>query len=91
MTDVGLPAGGTPSTLRYKNKGVQQETTGVHGKLSGLTEWRVVMDYEKMKAFMEAGKESSAQRRPQVKEFPKPDSRPDWKYLDYVQKHRMAA
>jgi len=50
------------------------------------------MDYDKMKALMEANREeSSAPRKPQVKEFPKPDSRPDWKYLDYVPKERMAA
>ena len=62
------------------------------GQLTGFTEWSVVMDYDKMKALMEASREaSSAQRKPQVKEFPKPDSRPDWKYLDYVPKERMAA
>jgi hypothetical protein len=50
------------------------------------------MDYDKMKALMEASREeSSSQRKPQVTEFPKPDSRPDWKYLDYVAKERMAA
>ena len=50
------------------------------------------MDYEMMKALKEASREeSSAQRKPQVKDFPKPDSRPDWKYVDYVQKERMAA
>jgi hypothetical protein len=62
------------------------------GQLTGFTEWSVVMDYDKMKALMETSREeSSAQRKPQVKEFPKPDSRPDWKYLDYVAKERMAA
>ena len=41
---------------------------------------------------MEAGREESAvQRNPKVKEFPEPDSRPDWKYLVYVGKERMAA
>jgi hypothetical protein len=50
------------------------------------------MDYDKMKALTEASRaESSAQCKPQVKEFPKPDSRPNWKYLDYVPKERMAA
>ena len=50
------------------------------------------MDYDKMKALMEASREGSAvQRKPEVKEFPKPDSRPDWKYLDYVAKERIAA
>ena len=50
------------------------------------------MNYDKMKALMEAsGEESSAQRKPQVEEFPKPDLRPDWKYLDYVAKERIAA
>ena len=50
------------------------------------------MDYDKMMALMEASREeSTAQREPQVKEFPKPDSRPDWKYLDYVPKERIAA
>ena len=50
------------------------------------------MDYEKMKAFMEANREHSAMRRsPEVKEFPNPESRPDWKYLSAVAKERMAA
>jgi hypothetical protein len=50
------------------------------------------MDYDKMKALMKASREeSSAQRKTQVKEFPKPDSRPDWKYLDNTPKERMAA
>jgi hypothetical protein len=50
------------------------------------------MDYEKMKALIEASREKSAvQRGPEVKEFPKPESRPDWKYLPAVAKERMAA
>lgn len=50
------------------------------------------MDYDKMKALMEASREASAvQRKPEVKEFPKPDSKPVWRYLDYVAKERMAA
>ena len=50
------------------------------------------MDFEKMKALVEASREeSAAQRKPQVKEFPKPDSRPDWKYLDHLAKDRIAA
>jgi hypothetical protein len=50
------------------------------------------MDYEKMKALMEASREESlARRQPQVIEFPKPDSKPDWKYVDVVSKERMAA
>ena len=62
------------------------------GQLTGFAEGSVVMDYDKMMALMEASREeSSAQRKPQVKEFPKPDSRPDWKYLDYVPKERIAA
>ena len=62
------------------------------GQLDRLTERDVVMDYEKMKALMEASREESlAQRKAQVKEFPKPDSRPDWKYLDYVRKEQIAA
>jgi hypothetical protein len=39
------------------------------------------MDYEKLNALMEASREESAlQRRPEVKEFPKPESRqvPGW-------------
>jgi hypothetical protein len=40
------------------------------------------MDFEKMKALMEASHdESAALRKPELKEFPKPDSRPDWTYL----------
>ena len=50
------------------------------------------MDYDKMKALMEANREESAvQRKAEVKQFPKPDSKPDWKYLDYVTKGRIAA
>ena len=50
------------------------------------------MDYEMMKALMETNRDASAeQRNPELKEFPKLDSRPDWKYLDYVRKDRMAA
>jgi len=53
---------------------------------------RVAMDYEMMKALMETNRDASAeQRNPELKEFPKLDSRPDWKYLDYVRKDRMAA
>jgi hypothetical protein len=45
-----------------------------------------------MKALKEASREESAvQRNPEVKEFPKPESRPDWKYLRVVAKERMAA
>ena len=50
------------------------------------------MDYDKMNALMEASREeSAAQGKPEVKEFFKPDSRPDWKYLDRVAKDRIAA
>lgn len=50
------------------------------------------MDYEKMKALLEASREeSAAQRNRNVKEFPKPRSRPDWKYQGYVGKEGMAA
>jgi hypothetical protein len=50
------------------------------------------MDYEKMKALMEVSREESAvQRDPELKEFHKPESRPDWKYLATVAKERMAA
>jgi len=50
------------------------------------------MDYEMMKALMEANrKESGVPRQPELKEFPKPDSGQDWKYLDYVRKERIAA
>ena len=51
------------------------------------------MDFEKMKALMEASREeSAAQRKSQVKGFPKPDSRPDRTYLGYdVAKERFAA
>jgi len=48
------------------------------------------MDYEKMKALLETSREeATAQGKPEVKEFPKPDARPDWKYL--VAKDRIAA
>ena len=50
------------------------------------------MDYEKMKALMEASSEEpSAQRKSQVKEFFKPNSRQDWKYLDSVRREQIAA
>ena len=50
------------------------------------------MDYEKMKALMEASREeSTAQGKPNVREFAKPDSWSDWKYLDYIAKERIAA
>lgn len=52
----------------------------------------MVMDYEKMKALMEASRdESAAQRKAQVKEFPKPDSQPDWECVDQVQEEQIAA
>ena len=51
------------------------------------------MDYEKMKALMETNREEPAvQRKPQVTEFPKPDSEPDWTKLGYdLIKGRIAA
>jgi hypothetical protein len=49
------------------------------------------MDHEKMKALLETSREkSTAQRKSEVKEVPHPDFRPDWKYLDYVAKERIA-
>ena len=46
-----------------------------------------------MKALMEASREEfTAQGESQVKEFPKPDSEPDWTYLSYeLLKERIAA
>ena len=50
------------------------------------------MDYEKMKALLETSREeSTAQGKPEVKELPKPDARPDWKYLAHLTKDRIAA
>jgi hypothetical protein len=51
------------------------------------------MDYKKMKALMETSREESvAQRRPEVKEFSKPDSEPDSTYLGYdLTKERFTA
>jgi hypothetical protein len=50
------------------------------------------MDYEKMKALLETSREDSTpQRKPEVKEFPRPECRPDWKYLDHIAKERIAA
>jgi hypothetical protein len=50
------------------------------------------MDYDKMKLLMETSRKKSAgQREPEPKEFPKLDSRPDWKYLGYAARERMAA
>jgi hypothetical protein len=48
------------------------------------------MDYDKMKALMEASRKKSAGQRANPR-FPKPDSRSDWKFVDYVAKERMAA
>jgi hypothetical protein len=48
------------------------------------------MNYEKMKALLEASREELAvQRNPE--EIPAPDSRPDRKYLDYSAEEQMAA
>ena len=45
-----------------------------------------------MKALMETTREeSNAQRNPEVKEFPRQDYRPDWKYLDQIKRERIAA
>ena len=50
------------------------------------------MDYDKMKALMEANREELAvQRKPEVKEFPRPDSMQVWKDLDHEPRERMAA
>jgi hypothetical protein len=51
------------------------------------------MGFEKMTALMEASREeSAAQRKPQVEEFPKPDSGPDRPYLGYdAAKERITA
>jgi hypothetical protein len=50
------------------------------------------MNYETMKALMEASREESEVRRiSEITEFPKSESRPDWKYLDAVAKKWMAA
>jgi len=88
----GCPPAGLRAHSRPEIGTVQQETTEVHGAVDRITEWDVAMDYETMKAFMEASRaESSAQGKLQVKEFPKPDSKPDWKYLNQVPKERMAA
>lgn len=45
-----------------------------------------------MKALLETSREeSTAQGKAEVTEFPKPDSTPDWKYLDHLEKDRIAA
>ncbi len=50
------------------------------------------MDYEKMKALLEANHENGfARRMSQVKEFPKPDSRLEREHLDRVSEERVAA
>jgi hypothetical protein len=49
------------------------------------------MDYEKMKALMEASRgESAAHGNLSIKEPPRHAPRPDWKYLDTAEKERMA-
>ena len=61
-------------------------------QVNRLAKGRVVMDYEMMKALMEANREQLAvPRKPELEESPKPDSRPVWKYLDEVTKERIAA
>ena len=62
-------------------------------KVHGIADLRQCdMDYDKMKALMEANREVLAgQRKAEVKEFPKPDSKPNWKYLDCEPKERIAA
>ena len=66
--------------------------------LCGLQVWSsdcsfIGMDFEKMKALVEASRDESAvQRKPELKEFPKPHSRPDWTHLGCdAQKERIAA
>ena len=50
------------------------------------------MDHEMMKALMEANREELAcHHTPEIKEFSTQDSRPDWKYLDYMREERKAA
>ena len=52
----------------------------------------VHVDYQKMKALMEASRgELAVPGNPSVKELPEPEPRPDWKYLDTAAKERMAA
>ena len=88
----GCPQVGLRAHSRAEIRAVQQERPKFIGQLTGFAEGSVVMDYDKMKSLMETSREeSTAQRKPQVKEFPKPDSRPDWKYLDHIAKERMAA
>ena len=84
---AGLRAHSRPEKGRSSNK-----TTKVRRAAGSVTERDVVMDYEKMKALMEASREpSSVLRKTQVQEFPKPESTPDWKYLDSVRKEQIAA
>jgi len=84
---------GSASTLSCKEQGgPAKPDRSSSGSGRGITKGRVVMDYEMMKALMEANREGLAvQGKSEVKEFPKPDSQPDWKYLDYIRKERMAA
>ena len=50
------------------------------------------MDYDKLKTLMEANREKLAvQDKPEVKEFRRPDSMPDWNGLDYTTEERIAA
>jgi len=45
-----------------------------------------------MKALAEASRQGPVEQcGPELKKVPELDSRPDWKYLDYVSKERMAA
>ena len=83
---------GSTSTLPCKERAVRRDPAEVQQAAQWISQGRVVMDYEMMKALMEANrKESGVPRQPELKEFPKPDSGQDWKYLDYVRKERIAA
>ena len=62
------------------------------GQLTGFTQRRAVLDYNKMKALMETSREElGCQRKPEVKGLSEPNFGPDWKYLDDVAKERIAA
>jgi hypothetical protein len=50
------------------------------------------MNYDLLKAFLETSRtESAALCNSKREEYRKPDTRPDWKYWDYVAKQRVTA
>ena len=79
-------------------KDVQQSISQKTKRLMWLQVWHSdcsttsYMNYEMMKALMEASREElEVQRNPKLVQITTQDSRTDWKYVDYAAKERLAA